>query len=78
MEHHAEWFKAIVEGDHTLALSNFDYAGPLTETVLLGGVATRFPHTTLEWNAADLKFNLAEASQFLRRKYRQGWEVAGL
>jgi len=58
--------------------ANFDYAGPLTETVLLGGVATRFPHTTLEWNAADLKFNLAEANQFLRRKYRKGWEVAGL
>jgi len=58
--------------------ANFDYAGPLTETVLLGGVATRFPHTTLEWNAADLKFTLAEANSFLRRKYRKGWEVAGL
>src|SRR5260221_43539 len=58
--------------------AGFDYAGPLTETVLLGGVATRFPQTTLEWNAAKLKFNLAEASQMLRRKYRKGWEVKGL
>lgn len=58
--------------------AGFDYSGPLTETVLLGGVATRFPNTTLEWNAADLKFSLAEANALLRRKYRQGWEVQGL
>jgi predicted dehydrogenase len=58
--------------------AGFDYAGPLTETVLLGGVATRFPHTTLEWNTAELKFNLADANALLRRKYRKGWEVAGL
>jgi hypothetical protein len=58
--------------------AGFDYAGPLTETVLLGGVATRFPNTTLEWNAADLKFNVAEANELLRRSYRKGWEVAGL
>jgi hypothetical protein len=58
--------------------AHFDYAGPLTETVLLGGVATRFPHTTLEWDAPNLKFNLAEADALLRRTYRKGWEVAGL
>ena len=58
--------------------AHFDYAGPLTETVLLGGVATRFPHTTLAWNAAELKFDLSEANQLLRRAYRKGWEVAGL
>ena len=33
--------------------ANFDYAGPLTESVLLGGVASHFPQTTLEWNATD-------------------------
>ena len=56
-----------------------DYAGPLTEAVLLGGVASRFPQTTLEWNAAKLKFsNVVAANQFVRRKYRKGWEVAGL
>ena len=36
--------------------ANFDYAGPLTEAVLLGSVASRFPQQTLEWNAAALKF----------------------
>ncbi len=59
--------------------ANFDYAGPLTEAVLLGSVATRFPMTTLDWDAAALKFpNTAEANQFVRRAYRKGWEVAGL
>jgi len=58
--------------------AGFDYAGPLTETVLLGGVATRFPHTTLEWKAASLEFKVPEANRLLRRDYRKGWEVAGL
>ena len=58
--------------------ANFSYAGPLTEAVLLGGVASRFPKTTLEWNAQKLKFNLSEANQFVRRNYRRGWSVKGL
>ena len=59
--------------------ANFDYAGPLTEAVLLGGIASRFPKTTLDWNAAKLTFsNQAEANQFVRRAYRKGWEVKGL
>jgi predicted dehydrogenase len=59
--------------------AGFDYAGPLTETVLLGSVACHFPKTTLQWNARDLKFdNVSEANQFLRRQYRAGWDVQGM
>jgi predicted dehydrogenase len=58
--------------------TNWDYAGPLTEAVLLGCVATRFPKTTLEWNAKKMTFNVKEANQFVRRKYRKGWDVRGL
>jgi predicted dehydrogenase len=59
--------------------ASFDYAGPLTEAVLLGGVATRFPRTTLEWDAKKLKFkNEKAANPFVRREYRKGWEVKGL
>ncbi len=62
---------------HGKTSANFDYAGPLTEAVLLGSVASRFPQTTLEWDAAALKFtNVAEANAFVRRSYRQGWEGA--
>jgi predicted dehydrogenase len=57
----------------------FAYSGPLTETVLLGCLATRFPKTTLEWDAAKMKVNnVREANAFVRRTYRRGWEVEGL
>jgi len=59
--------------------AGFDYSGPLTEAVLLGGVATHFPKTTLEWDAAKLQFsNVPEAGRYVRRAYRKGWEVRGL
>ena len=59
--------------------ANFDYAGPLTETVLLGGIATRFPNQTLNWKAESLSFEGNEqATDLVRRKYRKGWEVDGL
>ncbi|MFO0893262.1 MAG: Gfo/Idh/MocA family oxidoreductase [Isosphaeraceae bacterium] len=57
----------------------FSYSGPLTESVLLGCLATRFPGTTLQWDAAALKVtNVAEPNRFVRRPYRAGWEVEGL
>ena len=57
----------------------FDYSGALTESVLLGCLATRFPKTTLEWDSASLKVtNVSEANAFVRRRYRKGWEVDGL
>jgi len=75
--HYKLWLEAVRSNGKTTA--SFDYSGPLTETVLLGGVASRFPQTTLEWNSKALKFsNLAEANRFLRRTYRKGWEVSGL
>ncbi|MGC8640721.1 MAG: Gfo/Idh/MocA family oxidoreductase [Isosphaeraceae bacterium] len=57
----------------------FAYSGPLTESVLLGCLATRFPRTTLQWDAEALKVtNVSEANHFVRRRYRKGWEVPGL
>jgi predicted dehydrogenase len=59
--------------------AGFDYSGPLTESVLLGGVASHFPNTDLKWDAARVKFtNLKEANAWVRRKYRAGWSVPGL
>jgi predicted dehydrogenase len=75
-DHWAEFVEACRGRGHTSA--GFDYAGPLTEAVLLGGVASRFPRTTLKWNTAALKFDLAEANKFIRREYRRGWQVKGL
>jgi predicted dehydrogenase len=57
----------------------FTYSGPLTESVLLGCLATRFPQTTLDWDAAKVRVtNVTEANRFVRRAYRKGWEVEGL
>jgi len=57
--------------------AGFDYAGPLTEAVLLGSVASRFPQQELKWDAAALKFtNVEAANQFVRRTYRQGWATS--
>ncbi len=59
--------------------ANFDYAGPLTEMVLLGGVATFYPQESLTWDAAKLQFtNSKGATEKVRRPYRKGWEVDGL
>ena len=74
--HWHQFVDAILGKDKTSA--NFDYAGPLTEAVLLGSVASRFRNTTLEWNAKKMTFNVKDANQFVRRKYRKGWDVKGL
>jgi predicted dehydrogenase len=74
--HYHQFVDTSLGKDKTQA--NFDYAGPLTESVLLGSVATRFPNTTLDWNAKKMTFNVKDANQFVRRQYRKGWEVKGL
>jgi predicted dehydrogenase len=77
-DHHYLQFVEACRGNGKTS-APFDYAGPLTESVLLGCLATRFQKTKLEWDAAALKVtNVAEANDFVRRRYRKGWEVAGL
>ncbi|MBI4326891.1 MAG: Gfo/Idh/MocA family oxidoreductase [Chloroflexi bacterium] len=78
--HHKEWIEACKGGKP--GGSNFDWAGPLAETVLLGNVALRLKvrdeltRLRLEWDAQSLKItNLEEANQFLRRDYREGWKL---
>jgi predicted dehydrogenase len=76
-DHWGQFVDACLGRGRTSA--GFDYAGPLTETVLLGSVACRHRDTTLQWNAKALKFdNLADANHHLRRNYRSGWSVNGL
>jgi hypothetical protein len=71
-DHYVSWADACRgEGATT---SHFDYSGPLTETVLLGTVAIRVPHETLEWDAAGLKIaNSPDATRLLTKSYRDGW-----
>lgn len=76
-DHYHQWVDACMGKGETSA--SFSYAGPLTEALLLGVVANRFPETQLNWDAKQLKItNHADAHKLLRREYRQGFEVPSL
>lgn len=71
--HFTEYANAIKGGP--AAMSNFDYAGRLTETILLGNVALRCGQK-IEWDAENMKVtNIPEANEFLHREYRDGWTL---
>jgi predicted dehydrogenase len=73
--HFTEWVEAIKTNDPKKALSNFEYAGRLTETVLLGVVAMR-AGTKIEWDAKELRAkNNSDADQYIRRDYRKGFSI---
>jgi predicted dehydrogenase len=77
-DNHYHQFVRAIQGEGRTS-AGFDYSGPLTEAVLLGGVATHFPKTTLNWDTAKLTFrDNADATRLIRRTYRKGWEVNGL
>jgi predicted dehydrogenase len=93
--HQRKWVDACKAGfnsaEHRALTSSFDYAGPMTETVLMGNLAIRsymlrrensqgkqefFGRKKLLWDGANMKItNLEEANQFVGRTYRKGWEV---
>jgi len=56
-------------------MSNFDYAGPLAESILLGNVAA-LAGQKLEWDGPAMKVtNMPEANKLLSRTYREGWSL---
>ena len=93
--HQRKWVDACKAGfnsdEHLNLTSSFDYAGPMTETVLMGNLAIRsymlrrknskgnmdfFARKKLLWDGDNMKItNLEEANQFVTRKYRTGWEI---
>lgn len=80
--HFEEWIRAIKEGKP--AMSNFpDYAGPLTETILLGNLAVfaaAEPGTgkKIEWNSKSLEAtNAPEVMHIVKKQYRAGFALEG-
>jgi len=72
--HHQEWIQACKTGSPTR--SNFDFAGPLTEAVLLGSLCVQLGGEELVWDSANLKVtNVPEANGLLHREYRKGWTL---
>lgn len=70
--HYHHFVDACLGGEKTE--SHFEQTAPMTETILLGTVATRVPNTELTWDAKAMKFTGNElANQYLSRTYRKGW-----
>jgi hypothetical protein len=58
-------------------MSNFDYAGLLTEFILLGNIGIRAQGKKLEWDGPNMTFlNAPEANGWLKREYRKPWTLA--
>lgn len=93
--HQRKWVDACKAGfgsdEHKGLTSSFDYAGPMTETVLMGNLAIRsymlrkedsegkmdfYARKKLLWDGENMRItNLEEANQFVGRTYRDGWKV---
>jgi hypothetical protein len=57
------------------AMSNFDYAGPLTEVVVLGNLAL-FTDKKVEWDGPRMMAtNAPELAPLINKEYRKGWEL---
>ena len=91
--HYGAWVEAAMAGygsnESKNLSSNFDIAGPLTESVLMGNLAIRsaeiqkkngndfdYPGRNIKllWDGPNMKItNFDEANQFVKRTYRAGW-----
>jgi predicted dehydrogenase len=72
--HHKEWLAAIRTGSKTR--SNFDFAGPLTEALLLGILCVRNGGDQIHWDSAKMQItNDPDANKLLHYEYRKGWEL---
>jgi predicted dehydrogenase len=72
--HEQDWVRAIKAG--TQADSNFEVSGPLSETVLMGNLAVRYPGRRLLWDGEKMEVtNDADANAYVKRDYREGWSL---
>jgi predicted dehydrogenase len=71
--HHRDWIDACKGGKP--ASSNFDYAGPMTEVILLGNVALR-TGKKLTWDGPNMKAtNVPGADKYIRPEYHNEWTL---
>lgn len=72
--HEKDWIRACKGG--VAACSNFDYSGPLSEMVLMGNLAIRFPDRKLLWDGEKMQVtNDKAANAFVHRQYREGYTL---
>jgi hypothetical protein len=74
--HQRDWVRACKGGEP--ACSNFGVAGPYTEWMVLGAVATRVEGKLL-WNAKKMEFtNNKDANKYVKPVFRKGWELKSI
>ena len=86
--HYLQWVNACMAGYGKKELSSsFDYAGPLTETILMGNLALQAWNIKNEkgaftgrkkllWDAKNMKVtNFDDANRFVKREYKNGYTL---
>ena len=68
-DHYHQFVDACLGKDECSA--SFTYAARLTESILLGVIANRFPKKTLHWDMDAAQFEEAEANKLLDFEYRE-------
>ncbi len=72
--HEKAWIRAVKGGP--AASSNFEYSGPLSEAVLMGNLAIRFPNKLLLWDGEKMQVtNDPAANAYVKRAYREGYSL---
>ena len=71
--HDREWIEACKGGKEKPG-GNFEFAGQVTETILLGNVALRSGER-LAWDPANMKASVASAQALIRPEYRGAWRL---
>ena len=72
--HEKDWVRSCKDGKP--ASSNFDHSGPLSEMVLMGNLAVRYPNRRILWDGEKMAVtNDKDADAYVRRTYRQGWTL---
>ena len=73
--HFQDWVDACKSAGSHEASGNFNYGGPLTEMVLLGGVALR-TGKKITWDGENMVAKgVPEADQYIRPEFRNGWSL---
>ena len=72
------WVDRARGGDRP-CLTPIEYGGRVSETLAIGVIASQFPNQPLEWDAKSMSFPASpEATAYVTRKYRPGWQAKGL
>ena len=87
----SEYAGRLQDAKGKYSYSSFDYAGPMTETVLMGNLAIRsymlrkeksnggydyYARKKLLWDGENMKItNIEAANQYVTRNYREGWKI---